>query len=118
MIFLFQSVPASPPTDVDAISNSSTSIQVTWSEVPAIDQNGIITEYEVEYNQTTFNVDVNQTVWVNSTSALLTRLHEYVNYTVRVRAYTEIGAGPYSTAVTERTQQDGKLCVVKKQSAL
>ena len=116
-MFLF-SAPASPPTDVSAISNSSTSIQVIWSEVPAIDQNGIITEYEVEYNQTTFNVDVNQTVWVNSTSALLTRLHEYVNYTIRVRAYTEVGAGPYSTAVTERTQQDGKLCVVKKQSAL
>ena len=112
MMFLF-SAPASPPTDVSAISNSSTSIQVIWSEVPAIDQNGIITEYEVEYNQTTFNVDVNQTVWVNSTSALLTKLHEYVNYTVRVRAYTEVGAGPYSTAVTERTQQDSEYFLVK-----
>ena len=86
---------------------------MTWSEVRAIDQNGIITEYEVEYNQTTFYMDVNQTVRVNSTSAPLTGLHEYVNYTVRVRAYTEVGAGPYSTAVTERTQQDSESFLVK-----
>ena len=106
MMFHF-SAPASPPTDVSAISNSSTSIQVTWSEVPAIDQNGVITHYEVEYNQTTFDVDTTQTVNATTTSALLTRLHEYVTYTIRVRAYTEVGAGPYSAAVTERTQEDG-----------
>ena len=94
--------------NVTANSTGSTEILATWSEVPAIDQNGVITAYEVEYNQTTFDMDVNQTVRANSTSALLTSLHEYVNYTVRVRAYTEVGAGPYSTAVTERTQEDSE----------
>ena len=86
---------------------------MTWSEVPAIDQNGVITRYEVEYSQTTFDVDTIQTVNATTTSALLNSLHEYVNYTIRVRAYTEVGAGPYSPTMTERTQEDGKLCVVK-----
>ena len=102
-------MPASPPTNVVAVAASSTSIQVTWDEVPAIDRNGIITEYEVEYNQSTFDINTTQTVRVNSSSRMvqLTELHEYVNYSIQVRAYTRVGFGPYSDDIYERTREDG-----------
>ena len=83
---------------------------MSWDLVPTIDQNGVITQYEVEYNQTTFSeISMYNTTIVNSTTLLvdLTGLEEYVVYSIRVRAYTSVGAGPYSDVVMERTQQDG-----------
>ena len=41
-------------------------------------------------------------------SISLTDLQEYVNYTISVRAYTVIGAGPYSDPETILTLQDSK----------
>ena len=37
----------------------------------------------------------------------LTGLKEYVVYSIRVRAYTSVGAGSYSDVVMETTQLDG-----------
>ena len=95
-----------------AVNISSTSVRVSWGEVPAIYQNGVITEYEVEYNQTTFSeVSMYNTTTVNSTALMmdLTGLEEYVLYSIRVQAYTSLGAGSYSGVVIERTQEDCKL---------
>ena len=103
-------MPASSPGNVMAMNISSTVIRVSWSPVPAIDQNGVITQYEVEFNQTTFSeVSMYNTITVNSTTLMvdLTGLEEYVVYSIRVRAYTSVGAGPYSDVVMERTQENG-----------
>ena len=97
-----------------AVSVSPTAIQVTWNEVPAIDRNGIITKYEVEYNQSIFSgATMYNTTTVDSPTLTvdLTGLEEYVEYSIRVRAYTSVGAGPYSDAVLERTQEDGEVVV-------
>ena len=83
---------------------------MSWDPVPTIDQNGVIIQYEVEYNQTTFSeISMYNTTTVDSTTLMvdLTGLEEYVVYSIRVRAYTSVGAGPYSDVVMERTQQDG-----------
>ena len=92
-----------------AINIMSTTITLTWAEVPAIDQNGVIISYEVEYNQTTFNsVPTTQNGTVNSTMAVLAGLEEYVEYFIRVRAYTEEGPGPYSDVINVTTDQDSE----------
>ena len=85
MVFLTE--PASPPQNISVDSITSTTILLSWSEVPAIDQNGIIIEYEVEYTQNTFDVNMNQSVMVNSTTVELSGLHGYVQYFIRVQAY-------------------------------
>ena len=90
---------------------SSNSIRVSWEEVPAIDQNGITTEYEVRYQPlVTFNGAL-MTATVNTSvfELELNGLEEFVEYNISVRAYTSVGAGPYSPEVTERTNEDGKL---------
>ena len=93
---------------MQALALSSTEIMVTWEEVAMIDQNGIITDYEVEFEPLQFT-DGLMLASVNTTnlSVNITGLEEYVEYNISVRAYTSVGPGPYSDPVTERTSEDG-----------
>ena len=86
---------------------------MTWDEVPAIDQNGIIDIYEVRYDPLQFT-GVLTTEYRNTTnmSAVLTGLQQYVEYNISVRAYTSVGPGPLSEDVTERTFEDRELITV------
>ena len=94
--------------NVTVVNITSTSIMLIWEEVPAIDQNGVITQYEVEYNQSTFDsVPATQNKIVNSTMTVLTGLEEYVEYSIQVRAYTSVGPGPQSNVTFVTTDEDG-----------
>ena len=91
-----------------------TAIVVNWDVVPPIDQNGVITMYEVLYEPLeTFGGAIGpQTATVPgvSTSVTLTQLEEYVIYSIRVRAFTSEGPGGYNAAVQIKTPQNGKYC--------
>ena len=83
---------------------------MSWDLVPAVDRNGDITQYDVEYTQSTFPqrpMLVTESLAAGNVSWTLSGLEEYVVYTVRVRAHTVIGAGPYSSPMTSRTLEDG-----------
>ena len=83
---------------------------MTWEEVPAIDKNGIIIHYEIQFEPLEFtSVLTTDTINATNLSAVITGLQEYVEYNISVRAYTIIGPGPYSDPVTERTLEDRKL---------
>ena len=90
------------------MAESSTTIAVMWEEVPPIDQNGVITMYEVMYTPLeTFGGTLQSnttTVSEPALSVVLMGLEEYVNYTISVRAYTSVGMGPYSEDVTILTR--------------
>ena len=104
-------VPNAPPDNVQAITSSSTAILVTWDQVPEIDRNGIITQYEVEFNQSTFSEISTSNLTTTNGSQLMVELEgleEYVEYTVRVRAFTSVGPGPFSVAMVSRTLEDGE----------
>ena len=81
---------------------------VTWERVSAINESGIITNYEVEVDPVDFT-DILTIAYVNTTnlSTVITGLQEYVEYDIRVRTYTVIGPGPFSPPETERTFEDG-----------
>ena len=98
---------------------SSTEIEVSWEEVPAISRNGIIIMYEIQYKplETIDGQISTDTVNITNISILstdLTGLEEFVQYNISVRAYTSVGPGPYSDPVTVRTLEDGKIytCLV------
>ena len=79
--------------------------------MPALERNGIITKYQVEYNQTAFSsVDSSLLVFVDEPTLMTTLvdLHEYTEYVIRVRAYTSEGPGPYSNETVSTTLQDSK----------
>ena len=108
MFIVQSSVPATPPQNVQATATSSTEIMVTWDEVPGLDQNGIIINYEVQIEPLDFPADIFvDPLNTTSLSIIVTGLEEYVNYNISVRAYTSVGPGPYSDPVTERTLEDG-----------
>ncbi len=94
-----------------ASASSSTTIEVTWDIVPPIDQNGIITMYEVLYQPLeTFDGAITaETMNVTELRADLTGLEEFVNYTISIRAYTSVGAGNYSSEITVLTLEDGNV---------
>ena len=76
-----------------------------------MDQNGVITMYEVLYQpQEIFNGairDLTVNVSAPEMSVVLMNLQEYVNYTISVRAYTSVGEGPYSQGIIELTNENG-----------
>ena len=102
---------------MSAIVISSTEIDVSWEELPTIDENGVIITYDVQYVPlNTFEGQIS-TKSVNTTHSsfleiTLTGLQEYVEYNISVRTYTSVGPGPYSDPLTRRTLEDGeRLCV-------
>ncbi len=103
--------PSSPPQNVTGVVLSSTDIQMNWTDVAEIDQNGVITEYEVMYEplMTFMGTESLGTNLTTILSIVLQGLQEYVEYNISVRAYTNDGAGPYSVGIIRRTLQDGKL---------
>ena len=108
--------PASSPSNVNISNISSTEVLVMWDMVPLMNQNGIITMYEVMYQPLeTFNGNIStQTMVVSRTemSVFLIELQEFVNYNISVRAYTSVGAGPYSDEMTVLTLQDSKYNII------
>ena len=74
---------------------SATSITVMWEEVPPIDQNGVITMYEVRYLFALPSETATRLLTVNMTEriTLLTNLQANVEYLISVRAYTSVGQG-------------------------
>ena len=110
-VFSICAVPSEAPLNVMLMVESSTAIRVSWEEVPAIDENGIIIMYQVQYDPLeTFGglISINITD-TSMLSTVLTDLEEYVEYNISVRAYTSAGPGPYSIGVSNRTETDGKL---------
>ena len=112
----YSTAPAAPPQNVTATAVSSTEIEVLWEEVPNIDQNGVITMYEIKFVPLeTFGGQITSTTANTSDGSVLmmvlTGLEEYVEYNISVRAYTSAGPGPYSDPVTERTLEDGEKLV-------
>ena len=86
---------------------SSTSISVSWDEVQAELQNGIITGYNITYHSQTENNNGFVKAGPNARQANLTGLKEFVKYNISVVAFTVKGDGPPSVTVVS-TDQDSK----------
>ena len=109
-LFESQIVPSAPPEAVLLTVTSANEILVSWSEVPLIHQNGIITLYEVFYYPLEDYHNPLRIPMIQNTTELsfnLMGLHEFANYSIQVRAFTEVGPGPYSDQQFIRTNTAG-----------
>ncbi len=83
-----------------------------WENVPEIDENGVIIAFELFYiSLDTFNgrlVPKLVNTPASNRNVTLNNLEEYVFYNISVRAYTSVGAGPFSPFITQRTSEDSK----------
>ena len=105
--------PSGHPQAVKAKSVSSTSIELSWEEIPTVEQNGNVTHYEIHYSVGDMNsFEQPPTVIVTTDGPMLnTRLQgleEYTLYNISVRGVTIVGSGPSSPPVMDQTWEDCK----------
>ena len=106
-------VPTAPPQAVSGVNKSSTEITVRWQNVVGKDRNGIVTGFRVYYKAVgEFAVDTTEKVEVvnggDAVEKVLESLEKFINYNIKVLAFTSKGDGPNSSVITVRTDQDGK----------
>ena len=80
-----------------------------WNEVPAVEQNGIITGYTITYKSQTENGNGNVQVNGSVRQTELTNLKKFVKYNITVFASTVKGDGPPINPIVVATDQDSKL---------
>ncbi|XP_074492945.1 protein tyrosine phosphatase receptor type Fa isoform X4 [Sebastes fasciatus] len=104
-----QSTPSAPPQEVRLLSVSSTSITVSWVAPPTDSRHGEIVRYSLAYRALT-GEDVKRHqvsgIGADVTSYVLEDLQKWTEYLVWVRAHTDVGPGPESSAACIRTQED------------
>lgn len=94
------------PENVIGSVINSTSIEFSWDPPATVPQGGYLVEYRVRLIETdTENVI---TMIATKTSLKLSSLHPYYVYSFSVAA---VGIGPYSTAITVTTDEDGKTII-------
>ena len=123
--FCCYAAPSAPPTGIVVVHNgSSTSLWITWSDVPGIDQNGVLIGFVIGYwlkddSGTANHVNVSKSSVVSpvkrrkrasgtSYSYVLQGLKIWTDYYVVVAAVT-VGQGPYSEPLLVRTDEGGNV---------
>ena len=109
-MFMLFAVPSGYPEPVTVSSLSPNQVTVQWGPVPEIDRNGIITHYKVVFNQNTINSLPSDGFSFNDTefSSTVGPLQPFILYTLSVRAYTSVGAGPFNpTSLVIMTNSSG-----------
>ena len=98
-----------PPQSVQSYNTSSTSVNVTWLEVPTGFVHGILRGYRVFYSRTQLQEATVKYIVVpaNKRYVHLMELNKFTNYTVQVAAFTRIGYGALSSDVIVSTDEDG-----------
>ena len=97
-----QALPSNTPTSPQLTVLSATQIQVQWGPVSPIDQNGLITGFDVRVSISTSQQIIFSTT---QTSYTLDSLKPYTEYFVQIRANNSVGPGPYTPAVSATTNQ-------------
>ena len=100
--------PSAAPVSLQGHNKSSTSIFVTWGQVPPSDQNGVILNYTVSYKEASHGSEQTVTVDEPTNSTTLKGLNEYTNYFFTVFASTIKGAGIVSEPIFVITDEDSK----------
>ena len=105
-MFLYLLAPSAAPQNFTAGNGSS--IPLSWMNPPAVDQNGILGDFFIEYfgverDMTLRNISVPPTQF----SVNVTGLEEDTRYRFRIRASTSVGPGPFTELITAITQLAG-----------
>ena len=105
--------PSAAPEGLKVDSSTSTTIKVSWKQVPKVDRNGEITGYKIYYKPVAGYFESTEEKYINVNEGdvfkdTLQSLEKYVTYEIKILAYTAVGDGPNSTNVTRRTDEDSK----------
>ncbi|XP_033114431.1 Down syndrome cell adhesion molecule homolog [Anneissia japonica] len=110
LIKTLEEVPWGQPLNIELSALSSTAIRLVWRQPRADLQNGVIKGYFIRYKETKSSTP-SQSVMTSSItnfieSYTLNRLRKFTEYAVEIRAYNEVGAGPWSQQKKILTLED------------
>ena len=108
----FLTEPNAPPSNVIGHNASSTSIFVSWGDVPSSEQNGVIVSYTVTYRALPSSPSQSKNVTTEENRVTLTGLNEYTNYSITVFASTSKGRGNESKPIVVITAEDSKFVII------
>ena len=109
--------PTAPPQNVTELSITSVSINVCFDPPTLIDQNGIITSFNLTYfgspfqtDSVTINILVEPTAYPldETVCSNLTNLQQNNNYNITVIAINSRGPGPISQSIIVTTNEAGE----------
>ena len=92
---------------------SSTTIFVSWRQLPFLDQNGVIVSYTVSYRALPSGSSQTKKVTAPANQTTLTRLNKYTYYSITVFASTSKGGGNQSTLIVVITDEDSKFVITE-----
>ena len=103
--------PASPPADFHGHSLSSTSIRISWGDVPNHLVNGILLGFYVLCKRSNSSVRHFVDVASEKRKWEFKGLQKFTNYSCCLRAYNNFGNGSWSKELVISTDEDGMLKV-------
>ena len=103
--------PNAPPDNVKGHVENSTSIFVSWGQVPPSDQNGVILRYTLTYEALPSGSAQTKDVTAPASKTTLTGLNEHTNYSITVFASTSKGRGNESKPIVIMTDEDSKFVI-------
>ena len=106
LVFVLQ-VPGAAPTNIAAFPLSSSSLNVTWSEIVAEKRYGIIVSYKLKYKRADGNGILKEAV-VTENSCAIGNLAQSIAYEIAVAGMTIKGVGVFSSKLLVSTGEDGK----------
>lgn len=101
--------PTAAPIGLYVVSQSSSSVSLSWMPPQLERRNGIITGYSVNVTHS----DSRESTLLSTTESSITivQLSAFTTYLCSVAARTVVGLGPYTMQLTVSTDEDGKLIV-------
>ena len=112
----FFPVPSFAPSGLTVEEANDITFNVSWRPLPRNESNGVITDYEVSNGYTSQKrrrrADSRPDVQTKTSKTwiLLTGLASCRKYSIKVRAYTSVGPGPYTDPQTRTTAGERSLC--------
>ena len=106
----FLTEPSASPANVTANVLNSTSILVSWGQVPLLDQNGVILSYTVTYTSSRSGSAKTKIVTAPANQTTLTALNEHTEYSITVFASTSKGGGTESAPIVVN-DEDSKFVI-------
>jgi len=109
-------VPSGMPQNISATYDSPTSARISWQPPLARQRNGVITMYQVRYQDKHNAIDLRADN-TSETSLVIEELTAGSQYFIQVVAFTSAGAGPTSHRIVYNTVETSESVYRSKRSA-
>ena len=88
---VFSAVPSAASANFSLVSETPTSVTVTWEPVLCMYRNGLITDYVIKYNELNTGLLSNKTRMFE-----ITGLNPSTQYEIKIAAVNSVGTGPFT----------------------